>query len=139
MVIEQSETEIRITKTEMGKQTVDSYNLDGKAVTQMVEDSQSRVGAGGGGRAGFGQQQRLGPKVPRTTLAKLSKGAFDVKEVTATSNGNRTVKTAFSLSKDGKVLTMKISTSTSRPTGGMGGGSTTTSQKLVFNKQESNP
>jgi hypothetical protein len=138
MIIEQSATEIRITRTVMGKQIVDSYKPDGKPVNEMVENQQS--GSGRGGRAGFGQQQQMSAKIPRTTLAKLNKGTLDVKEVTAASNSKSTVKTIYTLSKDQKVLTVKISTTTSRPTGGgMGGGTTVTSQKLVYNKQADNP
>jgi hypothetical protein len=140
MVIEQTETEIRITDTVRGKQVVDTYRLDGKTVNEMVDQ---QPGFGGGGRAGFGQpQQPTGEKVPRSTLAKLNKGTLEIKEVSSSSNSKYTVKKTFTLSKDGKILTMKISTTTSAPTGGrgggmggMGGGSTITSQKLVYNKQ----
>jgi hypothetical protein len=145
MVIEQSETEIRIINTINGKQYVDTYKLDGKTVNEMVE---LQPGEGGGG--GYGQQQQVvGIKIPRTTQAKLNKsrGTLDVKEVSSATNSKRTVKTTLSLSKDGKVLTLNISISTSSmPSSGMsgysgmGGGSSITSQtqKLVFNKQEGN-
>jgi hypothetical protein len=144
MVIEQSETEIRITNTVRGILIVDTYKLDGKTVNEVVDQ---QPGFGGGGRAGFGQQQQpTGEKVPRATLAKLSKGTLDVKEVTSTSYGKSTVKKTFTLSKDGKVLTMRISTTTSAPTSGMGGmggmgggGGSSTSQKLVYNKQTDKP
>jgi len=129
MVIEQNENEIRITKTEMGKQIVDSYKLDGKAVTQV---EQQIVGIRGGL---LRLQMRIGP-VSKTTLAKLSKSTFEIKEVAAASSGKRTVKTAFTLSKDGKVLTMKITTSVPRP--GRDSESIATSQKLVFNKKAGN-
>jgi hypothetical protein len=148
IVIEQSETEIRITSTVMGKQVVDTYKLDGKAVTQMVDQI---PGFGGGGRAGFGQQQTTGAQIPKTIQAKLNKGTLDVKEVSSSQNGKSTVKKTYTLSKDGKVLTLKISTSTSTSPstggmggmgmGGMGGGSaiiTSQTQKLVFNKQKDN-
>jgi hypothetical protein len=147
MVIEQSETEMRIINTINGKQYIDTYKLDGKTVSEMVE-----LQPGEGGSAGYGQpSQVIGVKIPRTTQAKLnkSKGSLDVKEVSTASNGKRTVKTALSLSKDGKVLTLKISTSISSTAGsGMGGyggmGNASTSitsqtQKLIFNRQESNP
>jgi hypothetical protein len=147
MVIEQTETEMRITNTINGRQFVDTYKLDGKTVSEMVEQQPGEAGGG----AGYGQQQVIGIKIPRTTQAKLnkSKGSLDVKEVSTATNGKRTVKTTLALSKDGKVLTVKIAISTSSMPnsgmsryGGMGGGTssvTSQTQKLVFNKQESNP
>ena len=66
----------------------------------------------------------------RTTKVSFSKNKIQVKQTTATSQGDNEYKRTYSLSKDGKQLTLNIKTTIA-----MGLQVMQTEQKLVYNRQ----
>ena len=98
MVIEQRETELRISRTGvvMGKETpvLESYLLDGAEHTQMTQLSGSP------------------DPVKVVTSAKLKKNSLQVRITIHGPNNKTEVKKEFSLSKDGKTLTVKSQNTT---------------------------
>jgi hypothetical protein len=113
MVIEQNETELRISRTGsvMGKETpvLESYLVDGAEHTQM------------------NQLSGAPDPVKVVTSAKLKKNSLLVR-ITIYNPKNKTdVKREFALSKDGKTLTVKSQNTT--PTGVM-------VQDQVYHRQE---
>jgi hypothetical protein len=117
LVIQQTESEIQIKNMVKGMggadtPIVESYKLDGKELVEMVPAPNS-------------------PKpLKRTTKVSLKKNKFQVKQTTATPQGDNEIKRDYSLSKDGKKLTLNIKT-----TIGMGLVVMQTVQKLVYNRQ----
>ena len=115
MVIEQTETEMRIASKMQGPggkeiPIVESYKLDGKDLVEMVTAPFSTA------------------KVKKKTSAKLKKNKFQVRTETDNAppaTGSSAVKKEFALSKDGKTLTMEVTNV----------GMFQSVQKIVYNKQ----
>jgi hypothetical protein len=113
LVIEQTPTEMKIknVKGQFGQDIIETFALDGKEKVETVGQSQ------------------FNPKGNKQiTKVKLDKEKFTVTQKTNYSspfgNSTGTLKKEYSLSKDGKLLTMKITNTMAQ-----------TVQKLVFNKQ----
>ncbi len=117
MVIKHSGKEIQIITTmNMGGKEmpiIENYTLDGKDTVQETAVPNSQE------------------KSERKTKAKQKKNKITISTKTTTTSTQNEVKKEFSLSKDGKVLTLKISNQT--VTNGMSSRSTV--QKIVYNKQ----
>lgn len=117
LVIEQTESEIQIKNVVKGMggadtPIVDTFKLDGKELVEMIPVPNA-------------------PKpLQRKTKVSLKKNKLQIKQTTATSQGDNEYKRDYSLSKDGKKLTLNIKT-----TIGMGLMVMQTEQKLVFNRQ----
>jgi len=115
MLIEQTETEMRITSKMQGPggqevPIVEVYKLDNKDVVEMVA-------------APFSKE-----KVKRKISAKLKKNKFQVRTETDNAppmTGSNAVKKEFSLSKDGKTLTVEVTNV----------GMFQSVQKIVYNKE----
>jgi hypothetical protein len=113
--IEQTEGEIKITSKMKGPgdqemPIVESFKLDEKELVEMVP-------------APFSKE-----KVKKTTSAKLKKNKFQTRVETNNAppmQGSSTVKKEYALSKDGKTLTLEVTT----------GGMFQSVQKIVYNKQ----
>jgi hypothetical protein len=89
---------------------VESFKLDEKELVEMVP-------------APFSKE-----KVKKTTSAKLKKNKFQTRVETNNAppmQGSSTVKKEYALSKDGKTLTLEVTT----------GGMFQSVQKIVYNKQ----
>ncbi len=113
MVIQQSESEMHISSSMMGMDgkempMVESYKLDEKELVEMIPVPNSA------------------DKFKRTTKATLKKNKFKVRIAIYTPQGTNETNREYSLSKDGKTLTLEISTSM---------GMFRTIQKLVYNRQ----
>ncbi|MBN1568959.1 MAG: hypothetical protein JXA73_14005 [Acidobacteria bacterium] len=116
LVIEQTETDMKITSYMKGMDgkdapMVESFKLDEKDLVEMVP-------------APFSKE-----KVKKTTNTKLKKNKFQVRIETANAppaQGSAKLKKEYSLSKDGKTLTLEVSNNM---------GFMPTVQKLVYNKQ----
>jgi hypothetical protein len=116
LVIEQTDTEMKITSTMKGMDGKDmpmaeSYKFDDKDLVEMVS-------------APFSKEQ-----VKKTTKTKLKKNKFQVRIITMNAppmQGSTELKKEYTLSKDGKTLTLEVLSE-------MGFGRTI--QKLVYNKQ----
>ena len=112
MTIDQSESEIRITtimKGMGGKEMpfAEIFKLDGKDLVEMVPG------------------MTPGSQVKKTTKVTLKKNKLSVVVETAAPQGTSTSKREYTLSKDGKILTMEV-------TNNMG---MTSIQKFVYDKQ----
>lgn len=113
VVIQQTESEMHITSTMKGMDgkeipIIENYKLDGKELVEMVPVPNSA------------------DKFKKTTKATLKKNKFQVRIATSTPQGLSETNKEYSLSKDGKTLTLEISTSMSM---------FRSIQKLVYNKQ----
>jgi hypothetical protein len=109
LVIEQTESDIKITNVKGGmggQDAVEDFKLDGKPKEEMVT------------------APMVQNKVKKVTKAKISKDKFETAEKTNTQFPTE-MKKSYSLSNDGKTLTLKLNSS------GFGG----FTQKLVFQKQ----
>ena len=117
LVIQQTAGEIQIksvVKGMGGAETpiVERFKLDGKEVEEMVPVPNSPN------------------PLKRKTKVSLKKNKLQVKQVTATAQGNNETRRNYELSKDGKKLTLNIKTSM-----GMGMMVMQTQQKLVYYRQ----
>lgn len=117
LVIEQTENEIQIKSTAKGMGGADtpiteSHKLDGKDLVEMVPYPNSP------------------DPVKRTTKVSLKKNKLQIKQTTATPQGDNEIKKDYSLSKDGKKLTLNVKT-----TMGMGLMVMQTEQKMVYYRQ----
>jgi hypothetical protein len=113
--IQQTDTEITIATVGVGQNGADvseTFKLDGSVKKELVTE------------AGF--MGAPGTQVKQETKAKLSGSKLTVTQKKKSNTNPSTVKKEFSLSKDGKVLTFKYSTSSTYS------GST---QKIVYNKE----
>jgi len=119
MVIQQSGLEIQITNTVNGIPMVETFLLNGKDVTESAPPQP------------FSQSTDTGTK---KTKASWKKDSFTVQQSTKYPQSQNDVKKEYSLSKDGKTLTVKSKT-TSVFVMGFNPVSTQTEQKQVYNKQ----
>ena len=113
MVIQQSESEMQITSAMTGMDgkeipITENYKLDGKELVVMVPVPNSA------------------DKLKQTTKVTLKKNKFKVRISMSTPQGKNETEKEYTLSKDGKALTLEVSTSM---------GMFQTIQKLVYNKQ----
>lgn len=113
MVIKQTEGEIQITSTYNTMPIVENFKLDGKAVVTTAPPT------------AFVKEEGK-----KKTEVELKKNKFVIEEKTTYSKSTNEVKKEYVLSKDGKVLTLKVKTM--MQTGMM---VNRTEQKLVYNKQ----
>jgi hypothetical protein len=118
LVLQQRESEMQIKNIAKGvggaadTSVVESYKLDGKEVVEMVPIPNS-------------------PKpLKQTTKVSLKKNKLQVKKTIAAPQGDQEIKRDYSLSKDGKQLTLEIKTTT-----GMGLTVMQMEQKLIYNRQ----
>jgi hypothetical protein len=91
---------------------VEAYKLDGKDVVEMIKVPNAEN------------------PLKRTTKVTLKKNKFEIRTVTPNPQGKNEIKKEYSLSKDGKVLTVKTSTRNQ-----MGMNVFDTVQKQVYDKQ----
>lgn len=113
MVIRQSGTDIQITTTVNGQPIIETYSYNGKEVVESVPPAPN--------------SQDPGKKKTKATLKKNSLSIQQNTQYSQTENG---FKKDYSLSSDGKTLTVKIKT-----TNRFGMMVNQTQQKLVYNKQ----
>jgi hypothetical protein len=117
LVLQQSESEMQIKNIAKGvggaadTSVVESYKLDGKEVVEMIPVPNSKP-------------------LKQTTRVSLKKNKLQVKKTIAAPQGDQEIKRDYSLSKDGKQLTLEIKTTT-----GMGLTVMQMEQKLVYNRQ----
>ncbi len=118
LVLEQDENELRIPTVVKGiggspdTQAVERFKFDGKEVVEMIP------------------VPNADKPLKRTTKVSFSKNKIQVKQTTATSQGNNEYRRTYSLSKDGKELTLNIKTQIA-----MGLQVMQTEQKLVYKRQ----
>jgi hypothetical protein len=112
LIITHTGDSIRIHNTAFGRTIIEDYTLDGNKVEEMVPVPKSNEQA------------------KKTTRARIRGNRIQIEEETRLPQGKSEIKKEFSLSKDGKTLTLKIEQST--PMGTM---TSRTEQKLVYNRQ----
>jgi hypothetical protein len=115
MKIQQTDTDITIATVGAGQNGADvseTFKLDGSAKVELVT------------KAGF--MGAPGTQVRQESKAKLSGSKLTITQKEKTNTNPNSVKKEFSLSKDGKVLTFKYSTSSTY---------SGSSQKFVYNKE----